>query len=920
MTQKLETPTGEPQNRIWRRLAIGSAAAIALYMAGSYVAVPIIVENLIQSTLVEQTGLTATLEQVRFNPLETRLAIEGFDLPDVDNGAPLLSFDELVVDVRPLGFFGADVALDEVRLVNPRLSATIGEDGEFRLAQILSGAGGDPDESEPEDPEASDPLIIDIRAIHLEQGEVVFRDESREEPFELTLMPVTLDALDVHTRIEQTASFEFGLAIGDQTELRWTGEIGFDPLRSSGRLDLSNLDLRTPWKYLSSRLQFEIQQGELAASARYEARLDSGLELRISDGSLALKDVTFLDDRAEKSTTSTDDDESREVIDVSSVELRNIQSVVEDGALTSLDVEQASLSGGRVQVVLEEDGLVALTEILRMLDDGPSSADVAETQTESSPARIRVGNVSVRDFALDIEDRSTAQPVRLGLSELTMDVAGIDSEPRTAMNIELETRVAESGKLRLSGPVQLEPLETQFSIDVKDVSLRELGPYAARQARIEVLDGRASTQLELSIADRDPRELDVTATGRIQVDDLRIVESLGGEDLVRWKTLRLEGVEFEPQRIHVKEAAIEDAAAHFAIRADGGSNIGSVIVSDDSEAPESEEAGGKVSSQRTMRIDLVRLDSVALVLTDETVEPVFSSHLNELSGTIEGLASEGTERAEVDLQGRVNDTARLEIKGQIDPFGGAGTNDLSISVAGAPMRRFSPYSGRYVGYEIDRGELDIELDYHIENRNLAAQNRFRLDDFEFGDRVANADSTSLPVPLALGLMRNSEGVIEIDLPIQGNLDDPSFSLLGLIGDAFTNLITKVAKAPFAVIGGLVGLSGKDLSQVIFAPRSDRLSKAERSQIETLVEVLSQKTDLSVEIRGRADPEIDRFSSESERELESGRDLALARAAAIRDAIAANEQIAADRIRLLDVEIGAFGASEGVAAELSLVTR
>jgi hypothetical protein len=365
---------------------------------------------------------------------------------------------------------------------------------------------------------------------------------------------------------------------------------------------------------------------------------------------------------------------------------------------------------------------------------------------------------------------------------------------------------------------------------------------------------------------------------------------------------------------------IEEASARLVILAEGGSNIGSVIVGDESAAPVSDETRGKGSSQQSIRIDLVRMDSVALRLVDESVEPVFSTTLGELRGTVKGLASDGVARANVDLRGRVNEIAPLEIKGQIDPFGGAGSNDISISVTGATMRRFGPYSERYVGYGIDRGDLDIELEYHIEDRNLAAKNHFRIDDFEFGDRVASADSTSLPVPLALSLMRNSRGVIEVDLPIEGNLDDPSFSLLGLIADAFTNLITKVAKAPFAVVGGLVGFSAEDLSTVVFAPRSDRVSKAERIGIETLVEILSEKTDLSVEIRGRANPGVDRFGSGSDEEVESGRDLASARAAAIRDAILADGKVAADRVLLVDVEIGAFGSPEGVPAELTLVTR
>ena len=347
MTQKLETTKSKTRDGIWRRLAVGIVAAIVLYVVVSYVVVPIVAERMIHSALAEQTGLTATVGQVHFNPLETRLAISDFDLPDVDGATQLLGFDELVVDVRPLGFFGADVALDEVRLVNPHLSATIGEDGGFRLTQLLSGADEEPEPQESDEPESTDPLIIDIGAIHLEQGEVVFRDESRGEPFELILMPVTLEAHDFTTRIGDSVSFEFGLAIGERTELQWAGDLGFDPIRSSGRLELSGLDLRTPWQYLSNRLQFEVQQGGLTASARYEASLDPDLELRINEGSLDLEDVRLLDRRSGKSTApGSDEDGFQEVIHLSSIGLKNVESVVEGAALISLDIEQASVSGG----------------------------------------------------------------------------------------------------------------------------------------------------------------------------------------------------------------------------------------------------------------------------------------------------------------------------------------------------------------------------------------------------------------------------------------------------------------------------------------------------------------------------------------------------------------------------------------------
>ena len=204
---------------------------------------------------------------------------------------------------------------------------------------------------------------------------------------------------------------------------------------------------------------------------------------------------------------------------------------------------------------------------------------------------------------------------------------------------------------------------------------------------------------------------------------------------------------------------------------------------------------------------------------DLGIRPEFRLSVDDLTGTIDGLSSEVGARARVDLGGQIDKQALIQIKGEINPFDANAFSDLTTSVADLPLPPFSPYAGKFAGYTIDRGAVDLELVYRLNGRTLEADNRISLSEFDFGEAVESDSATSLPIPLAVALMRDTSGQISIDLPIRGNLDDPSFSVLGLVGKAFVQLITKVVTTPFALVGDLVGGSEEDLASIAFAPGS-----------------------------------------------------------------------------------------------------
>jgi flagellar motor protein MotB len=241
--------------------------------------------------------------------------------------------------------------------------------------------------------------------------------------------------------------------------------------------------------------------------------------------------------------------------------------------------------------------------------------------------------------------------------------------------------------------------------------------------------------------------------------------------------------------------------------------------------------------------------------TDNFIKPNYSAVLDNLGGKISGLSTDPASQAALDLRGQVNH-APLTIAGTLNPLAKDLRLDIKADVKGMELAPLSPYSGKYVGYGIEKGKLSFEVGYKVENGKLAASNRLVLDQLTFGERIESPTATKLPVMLAVSLLRDHNGVIDINLPIGGSLDDPQFSIGAILIKVIGNLIVKAVTAPFALLGSIVGGGDKDLSVIVFEPGADTLSPDAQTRLKDLAKALAQRPRLNLEIAGRVDPEAD----------------------------------------------------------------
>ncbi|MCL2103017.1 MAG: DUF748 domain-containing protein, partial [Syntrophorhabdaceae bacterium] len=274
-----------------------------------------------------------------------------------------------------------------------------------------------------------------------------------------------------------------------------------------------------------------------------------------------------------------------------------------------------------------------------------------------------------------------------------------------------------------------------------------------------------------------------------------------------------------------------------------------------SEAAPADEAE-KTTEKAKVRVGALTLKNGRVDFSDRHIIPNYYTSLVEINGSVSGISSEELGRADVNLKGSLGHGAPLEIKGTINPLAENMFIDLNIELDGADLSPLTPYSGRYVGYGIEKGKLTLNLSYQIKEKKLDAQNKLFFDQFTLGNSVDSPDATNLPVRLALSILKDGRGEVHIDLPVSGDLSHPRFSFWGIVWQAVRNLMMKAVVAPFALMGSMFGDAAEQLSYIEFEPGSPEISQAGEDKVGNVARAMRDRPGLRLEIIGHADPNVD----------------------------------------------------------------
>jgi len=518
------------------------------------------------------------------------------------------------------------------------------------------------------------------------------------------------------------------------------------------------------------------------------------------------------------------------------------------------------------------DGRLGATAQLHVREKG-GAIDASATAVQADLTQFKARDESLKP-ALDVAMQSlriTADRLALGPgpSNFTVAAAGVQGE----------------GKLDLKGVFTPQPLTLKTAVDLSGLNVASFAPYFASSlnatVRAVTLGARGNAEFTAAAGNAPMKAV---WKGAVDVTDLDLQDRVNKDDFLNWKRLGFTGMDISVagEKIGAKlgDIVLEDFYGRILLNAQGRLNVMDLVaapgqaggsITQDTQtpgrsadtpaappaaaAPTSSGKGRGASAMPDISVNSVTLTRGRMTFTDRFVKPNYVAELSSIEGDITAVSSTNPQPANVKVTGRVYTTAPLSISGVVQPFAQYLSLDLKASAKGVDLPRFNTYSAKYVGYPIKRGKLSVDLEYKIKNRALQASNHVVLNQLTFGDKTNSPDATKLPVLLAVALLKDSRGNIDIRLPIAGSLDDPEFSVGGIVVRVLMNLVVKAVTSPFSLLASAFG-GGEELSYVEFAPGSVVLTDDTLQRIDTLTKALTDRPALKMDISGRADPKTD----------------------------------------------------------------
>ncbi|WP_146186331.1 MULTISPECIES: DUF748 domain-containing protein [unclassified Limnohabitans] len=851
-------------------------AGWVLLLALGYFVVPPLARSVLATQLGKALGRDVVIERVAINPLDLSVDVLGLSIKD-QAGAEQLGFAQLHIDLSSASVAQAGIVVDQIHLRAPRVAITRLADGRYDISDWLdrwaSGAATE-----------SGPLPrFSLNNIQITDGQLVFDD--RPKGVRHTAEAVTFSLPFISSLPYKADVFVLPAlsAVVDGSPLALQGRsLPFAKSHSSSlKIELDKFDLSQLQAYWPSSLPLRLKSGQLATrlSVNFAQLADGAPSLSVSGTAqwqgLAMTDAAgkpwlgleALDVQLDTSNPL------QQLWQLAQLEVRGLR-LGQDTPDAPLRVQnlsarqvQADLQAHRIDAeALQGSGIVArmaraadgTVTWLPELGSSKSTAGAAPSNKLGSPVWSGlVGQLNLDEVGLRFEDHTLSPAAVQELTQASLSGTKLDIHPGREKAFALNATLNQTGQIKASGSVQLQPLTVRLALETQALPVVPMQGYVAPYLNTSIAQGLFSNKGTLEV--RQPADkLWVSYKGGLTLGQFRAVDQANSTDFLRWKSLYFGGVDFqlEPARLNIGEIALSDFYSRLILNPQGQLNLAGILRNPASpDTGTSRPAASPPAVAMPIQIAKVTLQNGRVDFSDRFVKPNYSATVTQLSGSVKGLSTTPDTLADLDLRGHYASNAPVQIAARFNPLTEKKFLDLQGKISDIDLVDFSPYSGKFAGYNISKGKLSMDATYKLQDRQLTAQNRLVIDQLTFGDKVESPDATQLPVQLAIALLKNNRGQIDIQLPIAGSLDDPQFSVGGLIFKVIGNLFVKAVTSPFALLGSLFGDS-QELSQLNFAPGRASLDEAAVQKLQTLSKAMREREGLNLEITAGSDSAMD----------------------------------------------------------------
>jgi hypothetical protein len=553
-----------------------------------------------------------------------------------------------------------------------------------------------------------------------------------------------------------------------------------------------------------------------------------------------------------------------------------LERIAVEGGRVDLGARQVAASrvainGGATTMVRDADGTLPLLAGLRPAQPPkPARVPAPRRPAPAPPAKpwsVALEKLELADHRVAITDRGVTPAVEVGLAELKASVRDVRTDGKKPWPFDASFRVVQGGRFTARGSVAPDGRAADATLTLTRLVMTPAQPYVARTAAVVLRSGDVSTAGRLTYR-AGPKGAAVTYTGTADIDRVVVMEAGITEPVLAWRSLHAETIRFGlgPDRLEIDEVRLTELDGRLVIFRDKTLNVAQLMkpaATPPTAAPApsalpATAAGREPGPAFPVTVRRVRLDNSSMDYADLSLVLPFATRIHALNGVVAGLGSDANSRATVKLDGRVDQFGLVKVDGALSALQPKVFTDLAVIFRNVPMATLSPYSATFAGRRIVAGTMNLDLEYKIDHSELLGENKVVLQKLQLGERVESPGAMKLPLDLAIAILTDADGRIDIALPVRGNVDNPEFNYGRVIWQALATVITRVATAPFRALGALFGGGGggEKLEAIEFEPGRDVVLPPEREKLKHVGEVLGKRPQLKLTVHGGYDAKLD----------------------------------------------------------------
>lgn len=854
-----------------KRMAAILVGLVAAVLLSLWQLLPRILHWQAEKFIAEKTGHRLVMDRPEFNPLQLALRLGKLQLRDSE-GQLLLGFDGLLVDISGASITQRALVFDAIRLDG--LEATVVElpEGKLNWTPFLDALKGK--EEKPEEKKGLPRL--DIRSFVLANGKVDYADRRRTEGFATRIEPLDLELTDLSTLPDDAGKYKVSArtTLGAQIDL--VGQIDLNPIMVAGTFSLADLQLGKLAPYLK-RVFPVPPEGVLALSASYKVGHDgqkfdaaaeqiqaklTGLRVALKDAAgpvanidaIELKDGRFQLASQELAIAAI-------AVNGGKLVLPGIDNPPQFGALTIDEIKvslaernatigRVRLADGRVQAVRKADGSIDLPEALKSLSVAKPTTEKSEqpAQEATPPWRFKVDKTEIANLGVILQEASVRPALELAFDNIALQVDGVSNDMNAPLPVKLSFDVHSGGHFEGDGKVVPAAPSADVNFKLSDLALKLAQPYLTAKTTLTLADGKLTTQGRAIYNDKGPN-----VKGEFAVRDLRLMEPGASKPLLAWKTFGTRDLSLTQKELNLGELRLNGLDTQLLIDKDKNINFKKVMKpsGEEKSAPTEKEVTAAVPPAPTfiVNIDRLRFYKGEMDFADQSLILPFGTRIHELKGSIAGLSNRPGAVGQIELDGAVDEYGMARAVGHVELGNPTNGLDMRVQFRNVEMTRLTPYTATFAGRKIDSGKLSLDLQYKIKQRQLQGENQVIMDKLTLGERVESPTAKDLPLDLAIAILQDSDGRIDLGLPVAGSLDDPTFSYGSIVWKAITNVLTKIVSAPLRALGALFGGGGEKIESIVFEAGAPQLTPPEREKLAKLAEAMGKRPGLVLSVGG-----------------------------------------------------------------------